>query len=151
VLGRVVLVVVDSQNHCEVLALGRGADDDLFGPAAVDVGLGLGRLCEDAGGLDDQLGPDRLPGDLPGILQGEVLDLLPVDDETVALDLHGSGKPAVVGVVFEKVGVGFGVEKIVHRHDFQFVRVALENGLENLAADAAETVDTNVDGHKSLL
>jgi hypothetical protein len=39
---RVVVAVVDAHDEGDVLALGRGGDDDLLG-AAVDVGLGLRR------------------------------------------------------------------------------------------------------------
>ena len=56
-LRRVVGVVVDTHDDCDVLVLRRGGDDDLLGPA-VDVRLGLGGVGEEAGRLDDDVGAD---------------------------------------------------------------------------------------------
>ena len=91
-LAGIVLVFVDAQHDGQVLALGRGGDDDLLGPALGDVVLGaqdnLALLVdavlldgEDAGGLDDDLDAQVAPGQLAGIGFFEDLDRLAVDDQ----------------------------------------------------------------------
>ena len=45
VLLGIILVIIDSDNNGDVIALGRSRDDDLFG-ARVKVTLGLGRFGE---------------------------------------------------------------------------------------------------------
>jgi hypothetical protein len=52
--------------------------------------------------------------------------------------------------MLEEVGVGLHIEEIVYGRDLQLFGMSLEYCLENLSADAAETVYAYAD-HKSLL
>jgi hypothetical protein len=83
VLRRVVLVVVDAEDEGDVFVGGRGGDDDLLDGVA-EVGLGLGGVGEEAGGLDDDLRADGGPVELGGVALGEDLDLLAVDGDEVS-------------------------------------------------------------------
>ena len=58
----------------------------------------LGRvvaLGEEAGGLDDHLSAQRLPGQLGGVGLVEDLDAPAVDDERIAVGLHRPGPGTV--------------------------------------------------------
>jgi hypothetical protein len=77
VLGRIVLVGVDAEDDGDVLILRRGADQDLLGTGG-DVGLGLLGVGEDAGGLDDDVDAEVLPGQGGRILDLKNLTFLPL-------------------------------------------------------------------------
>ena len=65
---------------------------------------------------------------------------------------HGALERAVVAVVLQQVGVGLGVGEIVEGDDFDLaVGVALLDGAEGDAADAAEAVDADANCHMNLL
>ena len=53
-----VLVFVDAEHHGKVLVRGRSGDDDLLDGCHVEVGLGLGRVGEEAGRFNDDFGAD---------------------------------------------------------------------------------------------
>ena len=130
----------------DVLALRRGADDDLL-RAGVDVGARLVGVGEQAGRLDHDVDAEVAPRQLGRVLDLEDLDRLAVDDDRVV----GVADVALVGavrrVVLEQQGVGRDVDEVVDGDDLD-TRRALEHRLEGLAADAAEAVDSDADGHR---
>ncbi len=143
VLRRIVLVLIHPHHNRDVLALGRGADDDLF-CARLQMGgreLGLG---EQTGRLNDDLRADARPRDRRRIALGENGQLVAIDDEVVAVDRHGPAKTPIVRIVLEKVGVRRGGHEIVNAHDVKSIAVLFENDLEHLTADASESVDANL-------
>ncbi len=115
----VVLGVVDAEDDCEVFAFGGGADDDLLGAAAVDVGAGL--LCggEQPRGLDHDLDAEVFPRDLGGIALGEHLDGLPIDGDGVVAGGDVAREDAVVAIVLEEVCVGGRAGEVVHGDDLE--------------------------------
>ncbi len=138
VRGGVVLVRVDAEDEGDVLVGGGGGDDDLLDGRA-EVGLGLGGVGEEAGGLDDDLGADGGPVELGGVALGEDLDLLAVDGDEVVAVLDVVFEVAEDGVVLEQVGQGRGRGEVV---DGDEVDLGVgEGGAEDVAADAAEAVD----------
>ena len=122
-----------------------GAEMMTFFTVRAEVGLGLVGVGEEAGGLDDDLRADGGPVELGGVALGEDLDGLAVDDDGV----FGRGdfvlQVAEDGVVLEQVGERGGGGEVVDGDEFD-VRVA-ERGAENVASDAAEAVDANLDCH----
>ncbi|MNF01406.1 hypothetical protein D3C80_2003910 [compost metagenome] len=54
-------------------------------------------------------------------------------------------------VVLEHVGQVVGLQQVVDAHDFDVAAKVLHGCAEHHAADAAEPVDTNLDGHSCLL
>jgi hypothetical protein len=72
-------------------SLGRGGDDDLLG-AAVDVGLGLGGVGEEAGRLDDDVGADAGPVQVGRVALGEDLEGLAVDRDRVVVEGDLAGR-----------------------------------------------------------
>ena len=139
-------VLVDTQHDRLDAALGRGRDDDLLG-AALEVQPGALGVGEAARRLDDHVGAEVAPGQVGGVPLGEHLEAVPVDHEFVALGRHVAGEDAVHGVVLEEVRERLGVGEVVDRDDVEVGAAALEDGAEHEAADAAEPVDANLDGH----
>ena len=111
----------------------------------VNVALGLLLGKEQAGGLNDVLGAQLLPGQVVGIALGADGDALAVDDDVIALRLHLTVKLAVHGVVLQHIGQVIGRTQIVDTHDLDF-RVV--NGpADHHTADAAKAVDSNFNTH----
>ena len=113
---------------------------------AVDVAGGRGGVREPTGGLDDDVDAQVAPGQLGGLLLGEDLDLLAVDDDRGVGVLDRALEGAVGRVVLEEQRVHLGRHEVVDGHDLD-VRGPLDDGLERLAADAAEAVDADAGRH----
>ena len=156
VLGGVVLVVVDADDNGDVLVLSRRGDDDLLG-AGLEVAAGLGGLGEETRGLDDNLDAHGAPRELGGGLGGDDLDLVAVDHEHIVLGLVRGGLPGgdgaseatLGGVVLEKVGEVVGRDDVTDGDDIELGPqvTLLDEGAEDETADAAESIDSYVDGH----
>src|SRR5690606_31846864 len=126
---------------------GRG-DDDLLRPA-LQVGAGLVGVGEEPGGLDDDVGADVTPGKLRRVARGVRRAALATDGHLRAGDLHLLGPPAEHAVVLEQVTDGGRVPEIVVRDQLD-VRTGRQHRAEEVAADTAQPVDTNPDGHRSV-
>ena len=142
---RVVALLVDAEDDRDVLVLGRGADDDLLG-AGVDVRLGLGRIGEDAGALEDDVDAEVAPRQGGRVALGQDLDLTAVDDDRRVAGTDVARVGAVGRVVLEQVRVHLRVDQVVDGHDLH-VRGTLDERLERLPTDPAEAVDTDACGH----
>ena len=68
----------------------------------------------------------------------------------VALDRDLAGKAAVHGIEAQQVRVGLDRSEIVDGDDFDIVAVGLDDGAQDIAADAAKAVNGNANGHISL-
>ena len=68
----------------------------------------------------------------------------------VALDRHLAGKAAVHGIEAQQMRVGLDRRQIVHRDDFDVVTVGLDHGAQDIAADAAESIDGDANRHSCL-
>jgi hypothetical protein len=107
--------------------------------------LALVGVGEEAGGFDDDLRADGGPVELGGVALGEDLDLLAVDDDEVVALGDLVLQVAEDGVVLEQVGQGGGGGEVVDGDEFD-VGIA-EGGAEDVASDAAEAVDANLNCH----
>ncbi len=141
----VVLVLVDAHHDGDVVVLRRRGDDDLLG-AALEVRGGLGAVGEETGGLDDDVGADLAPREGGRVALGEGLDGLAVDGELAGADFDLIGQSAENAVVLQQVRNGLGVAQVVEGDHFD-VGIRGENRSEEVAADTAEAVDANADGH----
>ncbi len=119
--------------------------------------LGLFGLGEETGGLNDELDAHRGPGELGGGAGGDDLDLVAVDHEHIVLGLVGAGllggdgalELALGGVILDQIGQIVGGNDVADGHDVErgAEEALLDEGAENEAADAAETIDSNFDSH----
>ena len=128
------------------LVLGGSGQQNLLG-AALEVAGGLLRGVVGAGGLDDVLRAALTPGDHGGIGLAEHPDLVAVDHQVAALMLHGAVEAAEHGVVFQQI------DHIIHvcfpqvdAADLILIGLLRQNAQDH-AADAAETIDTDLDSH----
>lgn len=145
-VGVGVLVGVDTNDvGGDVGALGGSGDEDLLG-AGFDVLGGTLGVDEDTGTFDHEIDVHSSPGELERVTGRDDLDLLAVDGEGVlAGDLDVSGEGTHGGVVLEQVGSLLDTSRIVDSDDLEVgVGTALP-AAEELATDAAETVDGNAD------
>merc|ERR1719253_134410 len=144
--GRVVVVGVDADDDGGRLGvLGGGRDDDLLRAGGVDVRHALRRVGEGAGRLADVVDLGGLPRDLRRVAHAREADRQAVDDErgAVGADLHIAGEAAVDRVVLEQVLQVLRRARAVDvLHD---ERLALHRDAHDLAADAAEAVDAELD------
>ena len=148
VLLGVVHLVVDPEHDRQVFVLGRGRDHDLLDAVSL-VRDRLGGIGEEAGALHDDLHVLAAPRDRAGILLGKHVDLLAVHEQVVALIAHLALEGTVVGVELEEVGISLGVGEVVEGHHLHVAveAVLLVDGAVGEAADAAETIDADANGH----
>jgi hypothetical protein len=141
VLARVVGLEVDAASQRHVRVLGRGADEDLPGPAAEVLASRIA-VDEQAGRLDDDVGPELLPGDLARVLLGDDLHLVAGDDQRALARLDLAREAAVHRVVAEEVSQGLGVGQVIDEDQIERLLVRHQRADEP-AADATEPVDTD--------
>ena len=91
--------------------------------------------------------PRSLCGSSAGFLIAVTLMLLAVDDDAVAVDLDLRREAAVDGIEAQQVGVGLDRAEIVDRHDLDVRAAALDDGAQDVAADATEPVDGDLHRH----
>ena len=144
VLGWIVLVLVDAEDESHVFIGGRGGDDDLFHGLA-EVGFGLGGIGEVAGGFDDDLRACGGPVQLGGITLGEDFDLLAIDGNEVFAGDYIIGDVAQNRIVLKKMGEDCGTGEVVYGNEIN-LRVT-QSCAEDVAADAAESIDANLNCH----
>ncbi len=162
VLRGVVDPFVDAEDDRQVLALGGRGDDDLLRPALRDVVLGpadrlpllvhaVGLDREEAGRLDDDVDAEVFPGEVRRVGLLQHLQVLAVDEEVLAGHLDRSVEAPVGRVVLEEVSHRLQVADVVYGDDLELGGVLVANRLEDLAADAAEPVDSDFRGHLGRL
>ena len=127
------------------VVFGGGALDDFLG-TGVDVFLAGFLGQEQAGGFDDDVSTDFVPLQVGGIALLGQADGLAIDDDVTAFDLDIALEAAVHAVVLQHVGEVVGLEQVVDRHHFDVGEV-LDGAAQHVAANAAEAVDTDFDGH----
>ena len=109
-----------------------------------------GFVQEQAGGFDHNVSADLVPLQGGGVALLGQANLLAVDDQGVAVDRNLAFEAAMHAVVLEHVGQVVGFEQVVDANHFDVLEV-LCGGTEHHATDAAKAVDTDFDGHGSIL
>lgn len=112
--------------------------------------LRLGRVGEEAGRLDDDVGAELAPREVRRVALRERTDLLAVDDDVVVVEVHAQRETAEDRVVLEQVRERLVVREVVHADDLD-VGARLDDGAVEVPSDTTEAVDTDADGHNALL
>ena len=113
--------------------------------------VGLLRVAEDTGGLDDDVDIVLAPRDVVRVLFGEGGDAVAVDRDGFIVVLDFSVEPAQHGVELQQIDQVLVVGQVVDGHDLE-VGIALGDCSEETPANAAETINANAGSHvKSLL
>ena len=139
-LASIGLVVDTIDEHRSGILAGSG-HDDLLGTS---LEVCLSEFCgeEETSGLNNNVNAKGAPGDVDGILLGEDLNLVAVDDHVVALDLNVVVELAVYAVILQHVSQIVGIEKVVDTYDNDVLTKILNCCTENHTSDAAETINT---------
>ncbi len=159
VLAGVVLLVVHAHDHRDVLALGRGRDDDLL-RAGGQMSLGLLGVREEAGRLDDVVDAQLLPGELGRRLGADHQHVLTVDGQHVVgflvrprlLRADVPVELALDRVVLQQVGEVVGGDDVTDGDhlDLFAEQTLLVQGAKYQATNPTETVDGDTRAHCSL-
>ena len=141
------LVVVDAVDDRQVGAVGRGRDQHALG-AGLEMGRGrLLAMVKMPVHSSAMSTPSALCGSLAGSRSAVTLILPRPTSMRVAVDLDLAGEAAVDAVEAQQVGVGLDRAEIVDRHDLDVLAARFDDGAQDVAADAAESVDRNPNCH----
>ena len=91
--------------------------------------------------------PSSFHGSCVGILDRGDLELLLADGDGVALDLDLMREAAVHAVVAQQMRIGLDRAEIVDGDHVDVLAARFVDGAQDVAADAAKSVDGNSDGH----
>src|SRR6185369_7256877 len=94
----------------------------------------------------DDVGADVLPLQVGRVTLLGQADLLAVDEESAPLDRNLALKAAMDRIVAQHVSEIVRLQQIVDRDDLDVAEV-LHGRAQHIAADAAETIDANLDRH----
>jgi len=148
VLGGVILAVVHTEDDGDVFVGGRSGDDDLLDGGA-EVGFGLGGIGEVSGGLYDDFCTGGCPVELRGVALSEHLEGFAVDGDGVLTSGDFVLQVAEDRVVLEKMREDRGAGEVVDGNELDFG--IAQSCAENVTADSAEAVDSNLDCHVCCL
>src|SRR6185369_249513 len=98
---------------------------------------------EETGALQSKLHAVGSMGQVCRILLGGDVNLLPVDDDVVAIDRDLAGELAVDAVTAEQPGVRLRVGQVIDAHQLEPAIGPFKDRSGDQAADAAEAVDCN--------
>ena len=143
-LGRIVFAVVDAQNESQVRIRGGSGNKNLLG-AGVKVLLGGVALGEQAGGFQNDVHAQILPGKVGGITFHGDEDLVTVNDQIITLDGNFTVKLALRGVILEQVGDRFDRSQVIDGNNL--VAFFLGHGAQYVATNTSKTVNS-IFGHK---
>jgi len=144
---RVELVRVDANDvGRNVVTLGRGSDNNLLGTSS-DVLASARAVEEDTGTFDDDVDAHFLPRQLQRVSFRDNVDDVTIDRHGLVIDnLDVSLERTQDGIVLEQVRSRLGAAGLVDADDLErAVRSASLPASDKVTADAAETVDCNLD------
>ena len=139
-----VALVVDAHNEHRGVVLGRRRHDHALG-AGLDVPFRLGLLEEEARGFANVFRADIAPLERRRVLLRGQADVLAIDHQRVISGLHRAFERPVDAVVLQHVRQLLGIKQIVDAHHFN-LRV-FHRRAKNQPANAAESIDANLDRH----
>src|SRR6476659_8191987 len=105
---------------------------------------------ENAGALERDVNAELLPGQLRRVFDRRDLDGAVAAIDAVALDGDFAGEAAMYGIVAKQVCVGLDRGEIVDGEDLDVLAPGLDGGAQNVAADAAKSVDRYAYRHNEV-
>src|SRR5205823_1754102 len=87
------------------------------------------------------------PRQLRRVFKGRHLDGAVAAANRVALDRHFTGKAAVHRIVAQQMRIGLDRREIVDGDDFGIVALGFDDRTQDIAADTAESINGNANGH----
>ena len=144
--GGVVEVRVDAHDKGLIHILAGSGDDHLFG-ARSEMRRGRFTTAETPCRLKDIVDAKIFPGQFAGFALSEDPHSIAVDDDVGAVDLYGALVGSVHRVVTEEIAQHVRRRKVVDGDQIEAVAGLEMTGQE--PSDASETVDRNLDAHRS--
>ena len=148
-LGRIVVVVVDPHDDCNVLLLGGGADDDLLRACAQVLSRPVA-LRKEAGRLQHDIDIQIFPREFGRVAFRQNLHALPAHRHCGAIYGDAALVATVDRIVLEQVCEGCGVCEVVDRYHLDILGVFLQ-GSKDVPTNAAEPVDSDPNRHVFLV
>ena len=141
------LVVIDAVDDGEVGAVGGGGDDARAWRRRSRCAGRLVARGEDARAFERDVDAEILVRQFRRVPDRRDLDLAAADVDRVAVDRHFMGETAMHAVEAQQMGVGLDRAEIVDGDDLDVLASGFEDGAQNIASDASETVDRNSHRH----
>ncbi len=149
-LGRVILVVVDTHHDRQVLVLAGGGDNHFPG-TGLDMAFGFFLVAEQPRRFDDNVDTEFLPRQCRrAVLDGQALDPLAVDDQgIVAFVGDRTGKATLDRVVLGEVREVIGGDKVIDRHHVDLVaeQALITNRTKHQPTNPPKSINTNFNCH----
>ena len=142
-------VVIDTVDDGLVGAVAGGGDQHPLG-AGVQVSRGLVALGEEPGALQGDVDAQVLMRQLGRIADRRDLDLAAAGVDRVAVHRDDAREPTMHAVVPQQMGVGLDGAQVVDGDDLDVGAVVLDDGAQDQAANAAEPVDGDANGHDEV-
>jgi len=147
VLRRVIGLVIHAEDKGGIRAVGGRGDDDFFHWRA-KVLLRIGALGEKTRGFDDDVRADGRPVNFDRIFRLENLEAFPFHGDGAFSVRDSVWKIAEDGVVLQEVRERLGIGDVIDGDELNVLVV--ERGAHDVASDAAEAVDADLNGHYFL-
>ena len=145
-LGRVILRVIYTHDKSAInIALSRGRDNDLLG-ATLQVSASRITVYEEAGGFNHDVSTQLAPIQVGGVALGHGGEGLAVNGDRGVVIRNFFAQTTGYRVVLQQVSQGVVVGQIIHADDFD-IGALLQSSAEEVAANAAKTIDTYANGH----
>lgn len=141
----IVTEVVDSHADREISITGRSRNDDALDALLLEVLFRSSSRSEKASGVDDDVHPLAVPGDLGGVAHLEASDVAPVNQDVVIVrdDVVVEQRTADRIVLEQLCEMLVATLNVVNRYQLNVGDILLEQNAMEVPANAAVTVDTN--------
>ena len=140
-------ILIHAVDHRRVRGLARGRKQHFLRTGFDMHHRGFFRI-EGSRALHHQIDAEVSPGQFTGITRLEDVNAIPADDHIFAVRFNRRSEAAVHRVVLQEMGVHCKVARRIDGDDFNVVLLGiLVMSAEHVAADAAEPIDGNTDGH----
>ena len=140
------LVVVDAEHHRQIDFLARCRNQHPLGPG-IEMLLPAGAVGEEAGAFERNVDAVGGVGQIGRIALGGDMDSAAIDDQIIAINFDRAAERTVDRIALEQPGIGLGIRQIVDRNQFEPAVRTLDDRARDIAPDAPETVDCNLDRH----
>src|SRR5215213_8359248 len=132
--------MIDAVDDGEVDVVGRRRDQHALG-SSLEMCRSLLLAGKQPGTFKRDVDAEILPGKLRRVANSQHLDRADSALDGVALDGDLAGKAAMNGVEAQEVRVGLRRREVVDRHHSDVLALRLNNGAQDIAPDAAESVN----------
>ena len=147
-LFRIIFVLVNAHNDGDILAFSRSGDDNLFS-ASFQMSLSLCSFGKATSGFNYDISTNLAPRNLSRVRRSKYGNLFAINNDAVVFARNFMVIGAMYGVIFQQMSQSSAIAQIINTNNLN-LRVN-ESYTENLAANAAKTINTNFCHNNFLL